>query len=93
MNRRKGKFVLIYGIVILAVFAIATHNEEPGTAMVIDLWFALPMILAYFVELTLIRKKSRAICIGTAFANTVVLFVVMCLIGAFLLCKYMYIPC
>ena len=72
--------------------AIATHNEYLTTALIINLWFSIPMSRSYYVELFIFKKASNVLYVIIAIVNTIILFIILCALGIYILGKYMYIP-
>lgn len=72
--------------------AIATHNEYLTTALIINLWFSIPMSISYYVELFIFKKASNVLYVIIAIVNTIILFIILCALGIYILGKYMYIP-
>ena len=67
--------------------AIAARNECIDTALIINLWFSMPMAIGYYVELCCFKKAlSNVAYFLIVVANTIILAVPLCLIGGYLLC-------
>ncbi len=90
MNR-KIIFITVYCVILIIISVMATHNEIPRNKLIITLWFLIPMVLTYCLELYFIHKDSAALYTVVAIANTAVVFAVMAAIGAYLLNRYMNI--
>lgn len=67
---------------------ILTHNEYISTALIIDFWMAL----AYFVELRLCKKATKAIYLIIALVNTIISFIIISIISGYILNEIFYIP-
>ena len=79
---KKGKAIAWYSLVLIAVMAIATHNEYPSTAAIITGWFVMPMSLSYGIILKILKRATRKICFLIALINTVVVFVIFAFLGS-----------
>lgn len=90
--KKKIIYILIYFLMIFVIGAIATYNEYITTALVINLWFSIPMTLMYCFELFITKKVTNGSYIIIAIANTIILFIVLSALGSYILEKYMYIP-
>lgn len=90
--KRKFFFSLVYFFIIFMIGAIATHNEYLTTALIINLWFSIPMSISYYVELFIFKKASNVLYVIIAIVNTIILFIILCALGIYILGKYMYIP-
>lgn len=78
---------------IFIVGMILTHNEYISTALIIDFWFlSVPMALAYFVELRLCKKATKAIYLIIALVNTIISFIIISIISGYILNEIFYIP-
>lgn len=83
---------LAYFLIVFTIGVIATYNEEIRTALIMNLWFSIPMAISYFLELYYFKKASNVAYFTIAIANTIILFVILCIIGVYILSEYMYIP-
>ncbi len=92
MIKKKAIYSLIYFGMIFIIGMILTHSEYISTALIIDLWFSIPMALAYFVELLLCKKVTKAIYIIIALVNTIISFIIISIISGYILSKILYIP-
>lgn len=90
--KRKVICSLVYFFIIFMIGAIATHNEYLTTALIINLWFSIPMSISYYVELFIFKKASNVLYVIIAIVNTIILFIILCALGIYILGKYMYIP-
>ena len=90
--KKKVIYSLVYFGVIFTIGGIATHNEYIHTALIINLWFSIPMTISYFVELFCFKEVSNVVYFIIAIVNTIISFVFLCAIGSYILYKYMYIP-
>lgn len=90
--RKNLIYCLIYFLVIFVIGAIVTHNEYPTTALIINLWFSIPMTTCFFTELFFFKNVSNVVYALIAIINTVILFIILCALGIYVLDKYMYIP-
>lgn len=90
--KKKVIYSLIYFLAIFTIGAIATHNEYINTALIINLWFSIPMTISYFVELICFKKVSNVVYFIIAIVNTTIFFIILCAIGSYILYRYMYIP-
>ena len=89
--KKKAIYGLVYFAVIYIICVIMTHNEYVGTALIINLWFSIPMTISYFVELLYCKKVSNLVYFIIAIVNTIILFIMLCIIGSYILYN-MYIP-
>lgn len=85
-------YTLVYFLVIFTIGIIATHNEYISTALVMNLWFSIPMTISYFIELICFKKLSNVLYFIIAIVNTIIMFFILCFVGSYILYKYMYIP-
>ena len=92
MIKKKAIYSLISFGMIFIIGMILTHSEYISTALIIDLWFSIPMALAYFVELLLCKKVTKAIYIIIALVNTIISFIIISIISGYILSKILYIP-
>ncbi len=92
MIKKKAIYSLIYFGMIFIIGMILTHSEYISTALIIDFWFSIPMALAYFVELLLYKKVTKAIYIIIALVNTIISFIIISIISGYILSKILYIP-
>lgn len=92
MIKKKAIYSLIYFGVIFTIGIILTHNEYISTALIIDLWFSIPMTLAYFIELLLCKKVTKTIYVIIALGNTIISFIIIGIISSYILSKILYIP-
>ena len=92
MIKKKAIYSLIYFGIIFIVGMILTHNEYISTALIIDFWFSVLMALAYFVELRLCKKATKAIYLIIALVNTIISFIIINIISCYVLSEIFYIP-
>lgn len=90
--KKKLIYSLIYFFILFVIGAILTQNEYLTTALIINFWFSIPMTICFFMELIFLKNNSNAIYALIAIINTVILFIILCAFGIFVLGKYMYIP-
>lgn len=92
-NMAKKKIICecVYFSVLVIISAIVVHNEYFSTAMIISTWFVAPMSIMYFIELCITRKQSMKAFVVIAVVNTLIVFGIMCILGAYVLNKYMNI--
>lgn len=85
-------YSLIYFLVIFVIGGIVTQNEYYTTALTINFWFSIPMTICFLIEIIILKKKSKVAYVLIAIINTVFLFFILCVLGLYVLDKYMYIP-
>lgn len=91
MIKKKAIYSLIYFGIVFIIGMIITRNEYISTALIISFWFSIPMALAYFIELLCCKKVTKAVHALIALANSI-FFIILCVIGSYILSKILYIP-
>lgn len=92
MIKKKVVHSLIYFGIVFIIGMIITRNEYISTALIISFWFSIPMALAYFVELRLCKKATKAIYLIIALVNTIISFIIISIISCYILSEIFYIP-
>lgn len=92
LNMRRINPVICYCVILCIAFVVATHNETFVTAAMIFLWFAVPMIITYAIELFILQKHKKEMSIRSlvvaAIINTVIVFILCARLGIYVLTEF-----
>lgn len=88
MEKKKVICSIAYFLMLFTILAIAARKECIDTALIINLWFSIPMAIGYAIELYCFKKSlSNVAYFLIAVANTIILFIPLFRIGIYLLSK------
>ena len=86
MEKKKVICSIAYFLILFTILAVAARNEYISTALIINLWFSIPMAIGYFIELYCFKKAlSNIAYFLIAIVNTIILFISLCFVGEYLL--------
>ena len=85
--------IFVYMIVLILFGQFATRFESTNlNSWVINLWYTVPMTIAYMIELLCEKSYSYKEYLRIAIVNTLVLFSLLSFSGASLINDYINIP-